>query len=316
MLTTVSAVSVTFTIGRAATSGFAPASVSRIARYAALSQLVPSVTFSMPAPTTRRLNRTNAVIRSLRLISIGSAPSGPRRRQRSSRAATAARRRPTDRSPDRIISAVPSAPATCSSMATRARVPVATASTRSAWSGSAGSTVGRSPLWILASPQTTSSRRTSLRYATYRVRPGSRMCTGATSPSAADTNSGAAIAASDSTRLSGKSCRRPPPRLMLNMRTTRRRSGLSSFTWSAASMLPTSSWCTSASASAVSTRARRNACLSSRSASTTCTSGSASICGPWLRRRLARMTVTFTRYRRTSSSTSRCASGSSPHTIR
>ena len=62
----------------------------------------------------------------------------------------------------------------------------------------------------------TSSRRT-----TYKVRPLTRMCVGPSRPSAAATNDGAAIAASDSTAQSANSVRTRWPKLMLNCRSTR-----------------------------------------------------------------------------------------------
>ena len=98
-----------------------------------------------------------------------------------------------------------------------------------------------------ASPQTTSCGRTSARRATCSVRPPCRKWVGATSPSAAATKAGAAIEASESTAESGKSCRTPLARLVLNIRITRRSRWSTSWAQSAACMLPTSSWCSRAS---------------------------------------------------------------------
>jgi hypothetical protein len=156
----------------------------------------------------------------------------------------------------------------------------------------------------------------ALLLATYRVRPATRTWLGAGSPSAAATKDGAAIDEPDSTAQSVKNVLIRSPRLVLKILTTSRSPGLSSCARSAAWKLPRSSWPSSASARAEPTRAAVKASLFSSVRSITRTRGRPAIRGPrpwsWDRSR----TVTAWPYRVVSSSATRQASASSPHTMR
>jgi len=82
MLTMLSTVSVIFSTAGCAGSGFAPPSASEIVSYPAFHTDSPRTYANTPVATTSRLNRTSAVIRSLRLISVRSGSSGWRSHRR------------------------------------------------------------------------------------------------------------------------------------------------------------------------------------------------------------------------------------------
>ena len=107
-------------------------------------------------------------------------------------------------------------------------VPSATASTRSAFCSSRGSSRGALEALEAASPQSTWFGSASSRRATYRVRPDTRTWLGAGSPKAAAANDGADIAVPTSTAQSGKYARTWSPRPGLKTPSTSRMSGFSS----------------------------------------------------------------------------------------
>ena len=137
---------------------------------------------------------------------------------------------------------------------------------------------------------------------------------GASSPSAAATNVGAAMAASEITSQSPSSRFTPYPRLVLNIRMTTRTSGAISCAVSAMWMLPTSSCCINASPAAPARPAARSTSSSMRSARIERTPRMAAMSGPTGRRPGGTMTVT--RAEPGNSVLTRWyASGSWPHTV-
>lgn len=223
-------------------------------------------------------------------------------------AARTGRRRRADRARRFAATACPAA---CPEASARTR----SVGKRSPGSGSAGSTVTSPEAVVAVRAQTTYFSGTSPRRARYRVRPACRKCVGATSPSAAATNAGADMAASDSTAQSSKSRRTPYPRPVLNIRMTSRRSGSTDWAQSAACRLITSSGMTRASAAAPASPAALKVLSSRRSARITRTPRRLARSGTFDRNLCGSTTVTRIRCPELDSSSASVYASASPPQI-